>query len=116
MFKLAEQPDDYSWPVEIQIPQDGGRYTTAEFDARFRILPQSEIDAIIETAQNGTGQDEALMSRVLIGWARVEGEDGGPLAYSEEAKRALLDIPYVRIGIARAFFNSIRGRERQRKN
>lgn len=116
MFKLSKKWDPYDWPVQVQIPRDGGRFVIAEFFAKFMVLPQSEIDAIIASSQDGTGQDEALMDRVLVGWSGLLGDDDAALPYSDEAKSELLNYPPARIATARAFFESLRGKERQRKN
>jgi hypothetical protein len=116
MFKIAKNSETYTWPVEVQVPTNGGRFTTATFDAIFKVIPQSEIDAAIEAAQEGGNTDAALLGKVWLGWSGVLDEDDQPLGYSEDAKRALLDIPYVRIAVTRAYFASIRGKERQRKN
>lgn len=114
MFKIAQNPS-YKWPVTVYVPQDGGKFLKATFSAEFRRLPQDEIDRLLQELRNGD-PDVSFAAECLIGWSGVQDTDGGELAYCDEAKDKLLNIPYARNGVVTAFFESISGGAARRKN
>jgi hypothetical protein len=114
MFKIAQKPT-YKWPVTVQIPTDGGRYTKATFTAEFRAMSQKEIDELVLAGRDGD-RDADLCRELLVGWSGVQDEDGSEIAFSDEAKDRLLNITYVRHGLLDAFFASITGAGARRKN
>ena len=117
MFRMLEDVvQSYSWPVKIEIPVDGGRYRDADFQAVFQMLGQDEIDDIIRRIQDEDAQDEDLANRLLIGWTGVVGKDGEALAFSDENRSALLNVPYVRRAVLRAYLASMGGRKARQKN
>ena len=113
MFKIAEVPKSYTWPVVIYIPADGGKTVKATFDAEFKALEQERINDYIAGA--GRESETDLLDECVIGWKGVIDADGNDMPYSEHAKAKLIAIPYVRSGLVRAFFESITGGAR-RKN
>lgn len=113
MFKLS-QNTTYRWPVTVHIPQDGGKFVKATFTAEFRALPQNEIDQVITDAREGD-RDADLCAECLTGWSGVQDGDGTDLPFSDEAKAKLLNVPYARIALVTAFFESLNGGAR-RKN
>lgn len=110
MFKLAAVKT-VTWPVEVQIPQDGGKVTRARFSATFEILSTEEYEEIVNA-----GGD--VLKRTLIGWGDDLLDEAGeaPVAFSEEAKATLLRISYVRVGLLGAYLQASAGREAARKN
>lgn len=104
MFKLS-QKETYKWKVIVSVP-DNNAFREQSFVAEFKIIPQSQIDLIAKNQQN---EDIDLAGEVLVGWEGIE-DEGAPLLFSEEAKTKLLDIPYVKMAVIRAFFSSIAGR------
>ena len=114
MFKI-EQETSYKWPVTVNIPKDGGKFTKATFTAEFSALPQDEIDNLLQDIREGD-RDANFASRCLIGWSAVQDADGNELPYSDEAKEKLLKMTYVRNGVVTAFFDSISGGAARRKN
>ena len=115
MFKIVDVAS-FKWPVKVNIPRDGGKFTPATFTAEFVALPQDEIDQALEDARGGA-LDEGFAHRVLCGWpaGQVQDADGSELAYSDEAKDKLLRMSYVRNGVVEAFFDGVSGGAR-RKN
>ena len=113
MFKIAEGPLNYTWPVTVAIPQNGGTFTKAGFSAEFKALPQHRINAIV----GGEAEIDAdLLTECLVGWKNVQSADGSEMAFSDENLAKLLDIAYVRVALVRAFFDSINGGAARRKN
>lgn len=116
MFKIVEVTS-FKWPVKVNIPRDGGKFTGATFTAEFAALPQDEIDQALEDSRDGN-LDAGFASKVLVGWApgQVQDADGSELPYSDEAKAKLLRMSYVRNGVVEAFFDSVSGGAARRKN
>lgn len=108
MFKLA-QVKTIKWPVDVQIPLDGGRVSKQRFTAEFEILPSDEYSRAIDEGD--------VLDRVVRGWSDdVQNEAGEPLPFSEEAKAAMLKISYVRVALLRAYLDACAGKEAARKN
>jgi len=42
---ILDQSDSYTWPVSIELP-DNGRKKAFTFDAEFKRLPQQEVEEI----------------------------------------------------------------------
>ena len=107
MFKL-QKPESVKWPVEVNIPRDGGHTTKATFNAQFRIIDQDEFSGIYD--QKGTDRD--LISRVCVGWDQtVCDESGEPIPFSEEALDSMVNIPYVRTAMVKAYLDCANGRK-----
>lgn len=111
MFKIADK-NTYRWPVTVHIPQDGGKFTKATFDAEFQALPQNELDQIVRDAVAGD-PDASVAARCLCGWKGVQDADDTELPYSDGAKDRLLNITYVRAAVVQAYFESIGGARRK---
>ncbi len=108
MFKLA-LVKTVSWPVDVKIPQDGGKTKEVRFTAKLEILSNEEYNDVLV---NGN-----LLKRVLVGWEGVLPEDGNePVPFSDEAKAQMLEIPYVCAGLLNAYTQAAGGREAARKN
>lgn len=114
MFKIAQEPS-YKWPVTVYIPKDGGKFVKATFSAEFKSLPQDAIDRVLADIREGVA-DADFAGECLVGWSGVQGDDGSELAFSDEAKTKLTNIPYARNGVVAAFFESISGGAARRKN
>lgn len=108
MFKLKTE-HTYSWPVTVQIPADGGKFTKATFDAAFKVIPQDRIDAILR----GGNVDAELLREVTEGWKGIQDENGNDLPFSEAARDTLLSVPYVRSALVEAYLDSLSGARRK---
>lgn len=109
------------WPVEVNVPVDGGKADVQKFEAQFEVVPQKQADEIV----SGAADDKDLLARVLLGLrqekkketdedAPIQDESGNPLAF-EAAKALMLDEPYVRAGLYAAYWAAANGGGR-RKN
>jgi hypothetical protein len=112
MFSISKAITEYSWPVVVHLPADGGKVEKSTFDATFKRVSATRINEIREAIEAGKITDVGLATEVLNGWSGVsDGDDALP--YSEENKAALLDIPTVAAAIVRAFFESLSGAPRK---
>lgn len=111
MFKIA-QSAEYTWPVTVDVPTDGGRSEKSTFDARFKRLTQTRMDEIRKSISNAEINDADLAREVLVGWAGVV-DDGGDVPYSEAARDRLLDIPMVSAAVVMALLGSLSGARRK---
>lgn len=107
MFKIAKKRL-IEWPVTIALPVDGGEIRKHTIDVTFEILRQSEMEA---SAVAG----EDLLERIVQGWKRYLDEDDKPIEFSPEARRTLLDEPYVRSALFAAY-GEIQSGKAARKN
>jgi len=103
MFRIQSASEPVEWPVTVKIPQHGGKTVKATFNARFRVLDEDEQS---ESSAQG---DPAFIARVLVGWQGVEDADGNELAFSDEARDKLAQIPYVKTAIISAYFSCANG-------
>lgn len=109
MFKKAAVRR-ITWPVTVNIPQDGGKTLAAEFDAEFELLAVKVHDELVQS-----GGD--LLARVLVGWQRFMNEAGdAPVEFSPEAQAEMLDISYVRSALTLAYYEAVHGNKAKRKN
>lgn len=111
MFKIETSPE-YSWPVAVELPTDGGRTEKATFDAKFKRLTQSRIDEIRKAVEAGEMRDADLAREALVGWSGVV-DGNGDVPYSEAARDQLLEIPMVATAIVMALLGSISGAKRK---
>ena len=112
-FSLKDAAKTFSWPVDIQVPLKDGKFKKKSFVAEFEILSSEEMDAESET--DGTNQaDVVFCKKIVVGWdsKTISDEDGAPLEFSDDALNSLLQIPYVRVGVGRAYFSAMKGRAR----
>ena len=109
MFKIAEKKA-ITWPVVVEIPQDGGKTTKQTFTGEFEIVDQDELNQL---ALEGAD----LLARVFTGWEKGVGdEEGKDLPFSEEMRQKLLKITYVRRALFEAYGQIQHGRAAPRKN
>jgi len=108
MFKIALS-DTYTWPVTVDLAEDGGKRHKATFDAEFKRVSQERVDQLV-TEPPG---DKALADEVMVGWSGVYDANDQELPYSEENRAKLLSITGVRAAIVRSFFDSLSGAPRK---
>lgn len=112
MFSIAKTVIDYSWPVAVVFPADGGKVEKSTFDAIFKRVSQTRIQEIRDAITEGKITDVQLASEVLVGWNGItDGAD--PIPFSESARAQVLDIPTVAAAIVRAWFESLSGAPRK---
>lgn len=105
MFKLAASPV-YFWPVSVSLPTDGGKFEKSTFDAQFKRIPQSRIDAIFRADDV---KDEEVARELLVGWRGVTDDSGEDVPFSEAAREQLFNVPGVRAAVIKSYLESLSG-------
>ena len=102
MFILKKEAS-FTHPIVFYTPSDGGTQTKNEFDAVFKIIPQSRINEIGAKAQKKQKEledgiidginisDSLIADEILIGWDGIT--DGNePVPFTKATKKQVLDI------------------------
>jgi len=111
MFKLSLS-ETYTWPVQVKLPVDGGKFLIQTFDAVFKRGSQTHIKELLAAE----GISDVDFSRdVLVGWKGITDDAGNEVPFSEGARDRLLDVPAVSAAIVEAFVLSASG-QAKRKN
>jgi hypothetical protein len=113
MSFTIKKEDTVAWPVNIQVPVDGGSFKTQQISVKFLLIPVGEAAELTEAAGDA---DAELLEHVIRDWDLVMDEEGSALPFNDENLRALLAIPYVRRGLLRAYFEAASGGMGQGKN
>lgn len=114
MAFVVKQSECYRSEVSISLVSESGRKIVHKFDAKFRRLPTSRVEEIVQLAKavKDDGDMDAmriddLLWEIIADWDGVESEPGKPLPYSREALEQILQITSVGAQILQAWFNSI---------
>ena len=102
MFKICEKPE-FTHKVTVLVPVDGGHKEEA-FSARFQVLPSDKTESF--NLQN-TDELKGFLREALVGMEDLANADGMPLAYNDEVREAVLDLPYARLGLLRTYMTAI---------
>jgi hypothetical protein len=107
MFQL-KRDRTFSWPVDVEVPADGGAFAKQRFTARFK---EVSGDRLVELAKARPGEgDVHILREVVVGWGEdVQDEDGSPLPFSEETLGRMIAVPYVRLALLRTYAEAIGG-------
>lgn len=108
----------YPWPVTIEVPDPDrpGEILEQKFTARFRAMPVDEAQALDDEIEALPPKDRArrqddLLRRVLIGWGEDVVDDGGrQVPFTPEALERAIRHSWFRIGVYRAYRQSLQGR------
>lgn len=112
MFKIQKKAT-FTWPVTVNVPRDGGGFVTHEFTAEFKLQEQSKLDRLLEQFRN---EDRDILKELLVGWEGVSDAEGNVMLFTEETRDHLIDIPYVRTGLLKAYFESSSGNKVKKGN
>mgnify|MGYP003407902525 CR=1 FL=1 len=112
MAFTLDQTDSYSWPVELEVAGDGGKFERHSFDIRFRRLTQSRIDALAEAGRTGDQTDRDTCKELITGWNGID-QGGDSLPFSQGALDRLLDIAGAPQAIILAWAESLQGARRK---
>jgi len=107
MSFVLKQSEDYSWPVPVELPADGGRFSKHTFDAKFKRLPQDRIRDIMEKIQANEIDDDTLCREIMIGWDGVQDAKGEEIPFSESSLNVLLNVQMVAAAVVSAWFDSL---------
>lgn len=107
MFKITESPE-FTHKVVVPVPVDGG-FKDETLMARFRVTSQ---DRLAEIADATPGNYAALVDAIVVSLDDLADGDGKPLPYNAEVRKAVLDLPYVRTALIRAYSEAVSGARR----
>jgi hypothetical protein len=126
MAFVLDTASSYSWPVEFDIPGDGGRRVRQSFDAEFDRVDQAECEEIIagvrqREALQEAGQevpDElerfdpvAIARRLMVGWGGIKDANGEEVPFTDATVMRVLRTPTVAVMIVRAWVDSLAGKK-----
>lgn len=94
-FSALTRPFEADWPVSVNVPQDGGEVKAVTFMARFRLIKDKELKAVIE-AEGFTLQD--LPRAFFVGFGK-----GVTQEFSPELREEMIATPWVRLGLQDAY-------------
>ncbi|WP_242095499.1 hypothetical protein [Sphingomonas sp. CROZ-RG-20F-R02-07] len=105
MFKLETAPR-FTHGVTVQVPVDGG-FEGQTFKATYQTLGIAELAQydFNDDAQGATST--AFLRKVLVGFEDVQGDDGQVMPYSDRARDALIDMPFVRVPLTQTYFAAV---------
>lgn len=104
MFKKAAPSSTYDWPVVVNVPEDGGRWSRHTFVAKFKRFTKDEANALTERIGEEKANGEPyehldLACEVMAGWNEdVVDADGKPIPYSEQELRELCNLYPMTVG------------------
>lgn len=128
MAFVLDQASSYSWPVEFDLPGDGGRRVRQSFDAEFRKIDQSEVEELIAGVRRREALQEdgrevpdeleqydpiSVARDLMVGWSGIRGADGDEVPFTDATVMRVLRTPTVAAMIVRAWAESIAGSKRK---
>jgi len=117
MAFILDQSPTFKWPIVIREVQDGGRVRTHQFDAIYRRLPQSRMEAVqlqYQAMKAAVTRNEpldeiptrAIADEILEGWEGITEPDGTPVPVTAETRRQLLEVATVADVLVTTYFEA----------
>lgn len=115
MAFVIKKDKNYTWPITISEPVDGGAFNDQKVRVKFKMLSQARIDEVVKDEAE---QDADILKDVLVGWddEAFKDESGAAIPFNEDNKDLILSVPFVRGALVKGFFESISGKAAKRKN
>jgi hypothetical protein len=102
MFKLAESPQ-FTHVITVQHPVDGG-FDTSTLRVTYRVLGESRFaDVNLDERVSST----EFLREVLVGFDDVQDANGQPLPFNDRTRDALIDVPFMRVALAKGYFEAV---------
>jgi hypothetical protein len=99
MFVLADNPT-FTHTVELVVPIDGG-YENQTLKATFRVLDTEHAESF---DLSDTVQSTAFLTEVIERLDDIAGADDAPLPYSDKLRDRIIQLPFARGPLAKAYF------------
>ncbi|HEX9391477.1 MAG TPA: hypothetical protein VF928_09220 [Usitatibacteraceae bacterium] len=112
MFKIVQEKN-VTRTVTAFVPGDGTASVKATFRWSFVILPKDENDRLLE---NQDDDNDEWLTKVNRGFQDVVGDDNQPFESNDENFKVLINIPYARVAMIKAYFEAAVGGDGKRKN
>lgn len=115
--KPTEPKIVHNWPVVVYTALDEGKIRKDEIFVDYQVLPQSEVDGLIEAAsRDGQSADIVILRSSVKSINGLVDEANGPIPFNDETFADALDRVNVRGAMAASFFDVQNGRKPARKN
>lgn len=101
----------FFWPVTVSLAADGGRFEKATFDAEFKRMGVSDVEAMVAKVYTGEVTGVAAVRTFFVGWRGIV-DDGQEVPFSDTALGQVLDMPGVANGVFEAFKEAMSGKAR----
>ncbi len=95
------------WPVRVSLPGEGGEPVAQTFDAKFRYLTTSQLEALKVRVLADNVSDTELAAELIVGWRGVLHVDGSDVPFSRKELTRLLEVPTIGSAICQAFIASM---------
>lgn len=103
MFRVDPNPQ-FTHEVKISVPVNGG-FAPQSFKATFRVLDAGEAAAFDLTDADGSTD---FLRRVLVSLDDIVDANDAQVPYNDQLRDQLLGLPYVRLALARTYFDALR--------
>lgn len=96
IFARLGEPLVVTWPVKVEVPDDGGGTHTETFAAKFKIAPADRLTNLAQERPMTCHTD--FLKEVFVGLGKDENQE-----WSETLRDQLVMEPYVQRGLNRAY-------------
>lgn len=95
----------FACPIVVSVPSENG-IQQQQFTACFVEMGQQSLRQLVSDGDNG---DVRLLHEVLVGWRDIVDEHDKPLPFDDHWKKRMIDIPYIRAALLKAYIESLSG-------
>ena len=104
MFKVVDDLT-FTHSVTARVPVDGG-HDEQEFKATFKVMPVDQVDNYdLKTVEGAT----EFLARVVVSMSELADEKGKDLAYNDDVRSKVLQMPYARKALLDAYSKGVSG-------
>tara|TARA_R100001463_G_scaffold1664_3_gene7299 strand:- start:2060 stop:2401 length:342 start_codon:yes stop_codon:yes gene_type:complete len=112
MSFVLKQSSSYSWPVKVDLPEDG-KLRRHTFEAEFKNISQTRFQEMIDQSSAGEINDVDVCREVVLGWSGILDDKGEEMPFIKAKFDELLDVLGIPTAIAAAFIDSRMGAKRK---
>tara|TARA_Y100001963_G_scaffold151717_1_gene235110 strand:- start:2682 stop:3026 length:345 start_codon:yes stop_codon:yes gene_type:complete len=105
MAFVLKQSGNYSWPVKVDLPEEG-KLRRHTFEIVFKNISQSRFQEMINQSQSGELNDVDVCREVVEGWSGILDEKGEEMPFVQKKFDELLEVLGIPTAIATAFIES----------
>lgn len=101
MLKLAKRPE-WTHEVTISVPVDGG-FENQTCRVRFRLIDDADLDP------TDPNNPIPMLRSVVVRIDDLVDEAGQPLDWNDKVRDAVFAMPFVQVGLVKAYWRSVTG-------
>ena len=98
MFKIAPAPE-FTHKVPVLVPVDGG-HREEVLSVRYRVIPSEQMEAF---DGRNTEEFKVYLRSIVVSLNDLVDAADKPVAYTDQVREVVFDLPYARLAIARAY-------------